>query len=52
MEVEIKKGFIMKPSFKLAPRDGLDNFVWNKIGRTQCAQRVHTMEGVNQPPTY
>jgi hypothetical protein len=30
-------------------REGFDNFVGNKIGRSQSARRVRAMEGAHQP---
>ena len=33
----------------MVPGAGVDNSVWNRIGRTQCARRVQTRDGLHPP---
>ena len=42
------------PAFQVFPpsmaiMDGFDHFVWNKVGRTQCARRVQDRDVLKQP---
>ena len=34
--------------YELAPRDGLDDFAWRKIGRTKCARRDEAEQAMIQ----